>query len=291
MVSGRSGFALVATLVLGVAVTLLAHAALLLGTAQRRAAGREVRRIASVTQARADLGQAVRALRAGGPVPGDVEVDSLGPELLLMRAGRGPSGRVGLVWRGDLAARLGALRAGVEVDAAPATHQRDRIVHGRMSRDCAVGIRAPALAPWIRSDGPAPLEFGPIDRTDLEAMLSPVPPRVEGPVPAGPLGFAPHDVTLAGAVGAVGLWVDGSIEIEAGADVTGFIRATGPVVLRSGARFVGVVRSGAIELDPGSELEVWPCAFVELLDAHSVLLAARPLHPFGWPADGPGRRD
>jgi hypothetical protein len=284
MVSRQRGFVLVTTLVLGVALTLLAHAALMLGTASERASIRELDRVGAVMRARADLVAALAAVRTSTPPPAGVRIDRLGRELLLLRSGTGVAGRAGLVWVGDPLARVEAIRAGVEVDAVPALADVGRIVGAGPSGICVGGVVEPVRPRWIASAGPEPLRFGPLEAEELQGVLPALGSRLEAPAAPG-AGYAASDLTVAGRVGPVGLWVEGDVRLAPGAEVVGYVRATGRMIVGAGARFTGVVRAGGIALDASAEVHVRPCALAEVLAAHPQLIGPRALRPFGWPTD------
>jgi hypothetical protein len=273
---------LVVTLLLLMALTALAHAALVTARTHRRAGG-------LVGQARARHWSAVslavdRALGLDSlaePLPvdpvlpgavGRTELIRLSPELALVRArvdSAGSGSEAGaLVWALDPATRIAALARALEVGRAPDAASVAAITTGE-SLACPPDSQSDPARPLIRAldpaapDGGDPLALGRLPSVDLLAALDPLPDATGGPAPA----------TSGGACG-TGLWNWGALSppdhpcherrIAAaragdlrlvGGEGQGLLAVTGRLEL-VGTRFHGLVLTGGdLVLRGGAEIE------------------------------------
>ena len=280
----RSGVALVATVLLGAALLLLAHAGVLIGLALERAGQGDVRG----AEIDAHLDTRLRSLPAELATLDDSLDEGLGgrrlsPELLRVRADSAGRTGVATLWLADAGTRLAALGAGVRAGGVT-PGSADRILRAPVD-SCGAGVAVPPgfadldVAPWP-ADGP--LAIGPIGPADWG---DPAPPPPAGaPAPGG--WFVDVDSALGSGTWTGVLLVHGDLELRAGASVSGWVAVSGDLAVVDGASIHGVARvGGTVRVDPGGTIGVAPCDAVALL--RSVPRFALPVivGPPAWPGD------
>lgn len=279
----RRGVALLSAVIVGAAVALLSHAALLLGLAMATASR------ASVQVAQERAGADVQLAReAAGLQHLDDSLATglvrrrLTPELLRVVAGSAPAARVGLLWAPDVQTRLDALSAGVVTGIA-----LDATTVARLRQEtadpCPPGVY-PRLLPLGRRRSPVDAawdQIGPF-RGDAWGIL-PAPPRTP---PADGRAFrADGDLTLAPGSWRGVLIVQGDLTLSAGATFTGYVAAR-TVRLRGGSRLTGVVSAEQRVIAEGTAtVGVAPCAAAAAISESSPLDLVRMVLPDRWSAD------
>jgi hypothetical protein len=281
----REGIALVAVILLGTALVLLAHVAVVLGLALEKAARADV----AAAEIDALLDSRLTSVREGmtslhDSLPAGIDGRLVSPELLRLSADSAGRGRIGLVWALDPQTRLDALGAGVRMPLPSTTIGSGRIA-GSAADSCAPGLVVPtgfrisSVSPWY---GETPLSVGPLDRSDWIGL--PDPPPGGSPVPSA--WFTDESLTLG-----PGSWrglvlVDGTLELVAGADVRGWVAVTGDLILRDGATVHGVARvGGTVAVDPGGVIEVAPCGAVQTVHGLPDFAFPVAIGATAWPAD------
>ena len=298
------GVVLATVVLLLLAVTLVAHASLVVSRAYRQGGLEfwEAVRVRRAVGGRVDLAVVThdsvsRGWRASGPgVETRLESVLLSPEVSLLAAGgrsaaaRWWAGRV--TWHADpytrgatigAAVRLGG-RLTISADAASLT----TTAGGTCAAD-----QAPRLALAL---GPSGVGVGPLDAAALASRLDPwvdsVPPA---PCPAGGcparLAVAPGPLTLSGGVFSGVLLVRGNLTLTDSARVAGLILVEGSLTLRNSARIDGAVRvlhdviidpTGSIHGDPCLVSRLWASGLGERLG--TVPLDRRPWALWGPPS-------
>jgi len=265
--AGRDGFVLATVLLLGLALTIVAHAALLLSTASLASAVGEAARASTLGTLEARLSTALDGVAlapdlAATPTAG-VTTLRLTPELLRLRADSGALRREALAWLPDAAVRLSSdsvgVRVGVGLDGL--TRAGIESLPG-IADPCPVGVTATAA---LRSAHPRvgwgdddPLRFGPLPRSEV---LERVPPLPADPPVAEGAGASLGSKHFGPGVWRGWFWVEDDAEVATGARVVGRLVVGGALVVRGGGRVEGLVAAGGeLTIEAGGRLRVAPCA-------------------------------
>lgn len=318
----EAGIALVVTLLFGLALVLLAHAALVLARSERWMAAREGSRLEGERSQRAavlHLVGSVDSLPAPGThdTPyGGVEVAAPGTELRVGASVPGTEpGRAGSIrWLTVLAAPLhvprvvsreaairvggtvwsaaGAVAAGMPGDACPP--EVSAAPHG--VGPLVPGDTLPRLGPLELGELVARLPALATDRLDLAPDTDPAcgEPGSFGD-PARP-GTCPGDWGAASRVGALRLAgsgqgvlaVTGDLVVSAGAVFRGWLWVGGTLRLEGDALVIGLVDAGGdLSVPPGARVVTDPCAGSMALAAAPSLARPVPVGPAVWPGFRP----
>jgi len=289
---GREGMALLAVLVVGVAITLAAHAALMLGRSLRTSAAIEAHRVEVAARLESRLAAAVAGFVGHGDLseapPVGVVAHRHTPELLQLRVDSASHGHVALLWSPDPLLRLlddsVGVRTGRAVDAG--TRSRIGVAPPGTENACPTGLSPTGplrdARPHPGWEDDAPLRIGPVDAPAVLSTLSELPPPPAGPTAA--LVAGPLRVEEAHWSGA--LWVAGDLEVGPGGHILGRVAVAGDLTIEAGARLEGTVRvGGSLRVLPGGVLTVDPCR--SLLAMGGVAGTAVALHPLA-PGGGTG---
>jgi len=288
----EAGLALLVVIILGTAVALMAHAGLMIGLAMDRAATSSV----GVAEVDARLATLVRRTARGmttldAPVPPGVSSRRLSAEVLRLRADSAGRGWTGLVWAMDPQTRLDALDAAVVAGVSPAGSTRGRI-DASAPDPCRPEWAPPALPSdilvrgWHAPEwqGDDPLDLGPLGASDRERLERPPTGGTDTPDAV----FSPESLSLGSGRWEGLLLVDGSLELRAGAIVTGWVGVRGDLTIRGGAVLEGIARvGGGLTIAPGGLLEPNPCSALERLLSVDALVSPRLIGGSVWPSDPP----
>jgi len=296
---GEGGAALVAAVVLGVALTLLGHAALVLGGTMARAAQIDQEATERDAAMMRSLAAAIGGMDSLHLESGDAQLRGhrLSAEILLLVAADSTGGRAGAVWAPDPATRVGSLAAGVVTGTTPSFSTRARIEQEvETGADCPEGGLTGGVAPWASLGGPdsIALAFGPVEGHRWRARIEPSGAEPGGAGAAEIEGEgAPAavwwggDAVLNDTLRNVMLWVDGELQLGPGALLEGWVALTGDLHMEAESRIRGVVRAGgALRMHETARIRVARCPLARLLDRVDQLRAPHALAPFGWRIDG-----
>lgn len=286
--SGRereSGIALLAVLILGTAVALMAHAGLMIGLAIDRAAASAAGTVEVDAGLQVRLHDAISGLATlDDPLPSGVVGRRLSAELLQLRVDSAGRGWAGLLWYIDPRIRLDALVAPVLTGESMGASSRQRVTTPAHD-SCPPPWGAPGAGPptaVVEWEDEHPLDIGPVDATAW-ASSSPPPP---GGTAESILMVSESSIQLGPGRWEGALLVEGALELIAGASVSGWVGVTGPLTIRDGAEVRGVVRvGGALTIDAGGVLEAMPCSAVEHLVRTDALSIPRLVDRAFWPTD------
>ncbi len=282
---GRQGIALLAVVLVGVAITLVAHAALLLGRTVLISARSEAARV----EASAALGlrlvsafhtiESSRDLRT--PLPSGISGHLLTEELLHLSADSAGQLQEVIAWRPSPASRLRDDSVGVRTGSAADAATRSRIEALSAAADpCPAGVTVTAALrddrPVVGWAGEDPLRFGPLPAAATAATFG-SPPPVPPPAPVGTFvstGVRPAVGRWEGAY-----WYDGDLDVGPGVEIAGRVAVSGDLTIEGGGVVAGIVRvGGRLRIDPGGRLRVAPClAFARMAAVRWPVFPVRPL--------------
>lgn len=290
---GREGLVLMAGILVALAVTALAHAALLLAGAEAVVTRTEGRRIEVARNAAAALAVLEAALDSlpwtGSPeLPtGRVRALRLSPEVALLMADgiglRTPERRGRVLWAPHPASRLRA-RSGWIQSPTPVqvTPGGDMGVYD--GTPCASGPVPLPRPGWAAPAGwDTRPRLGPVPLDDLVSRL---PSLVPGEISLDSTVFAAVSGSAVVSGHAAGVMVvQGSLVLAGGAVLEGWVFVAGDMRVAGGARFRGLADvGGALTVEAAGTLIPDPCAGVGALAVNRAWSRPWGVGPLAWPA-------
>lgn len=292
---GRRGIALAAVLLITVALSVMAHAALLLSRTEVLITRSEVRRLEGTYQATASIA-AVEAdldsLPWTGPLPapwGSVEALRLGAELVLLRVPipgiASGEGRARVLWAPHPPTRLRRRTAAVVVGGAVVRALGAVLAPSDPGAPCPEGTAPPpGLLTWARpSSGDLHPALGPVTMGELLIRL---PPAFPGTLPLDSVlaRGVPGSLAVTGTGRGV-LVVEGDLVLGEGAALEGWVWVGGDLVIQGGATFTGMADVGGdLLVEAGAEVRADACVAAGALVGTGALRRPWGIGPLAWPS-------
>lgn len=297
--SGRQrGIALPAVLLVTLALAVMAHAAVVVAGTESAVARMDAGRVTRDRQAAAAL--AALELAAEELPPAGVTwqasvrvaISRLSPETALMVArGAGPpgtvlgAGRARILWAPDPGTRLAGRTAGLQVAGGVAVAAGAVVGPSPDPAPCPAGSGPPVPGPvWaLPNPGGVHPGLGPVPIQELIDRLGPRPPgelALDSAMEAGVRG----DLRIRGAGSGV-LAVAGTLTLEPGTRMEGWLWVEGDLVIRGDARLEGIADvGGVIQVETGGTVQSDPCLAAGLLAGAAALRRPWGVGPLAWPA-------
>lgn len=293
--SGRAGIALPVVLLVTLALAVMAHAVLVVAGTESAVARTDAARVVRERREAAALA-ALEYASDSLPPAGRATWTSVGvailrlsgeTALLVSRDGgsAGAPGRARILWAPDPSGRLRDRAAWVQTDGGVVAASGAVVRRSTDPAPCPNGVVPPPSVPvWGRPihRGPHP-GLGPVPITALVHRLSARPPgrvNLDEEMAAAVQG----DVQAEGAGRGV-LAVGGTLTLQSGSHLDGWVWVSGDLVVEADARFHGVADvGGTVRVGSGGVVQADPCLAAEILGGTGALRRPWGIGPLAWPA-------